>query len=79
MYLASILAHWKISGLKSRQVDSVDQPPIRCDPQNMQHQDFNINFQLPKEATSGFVIITKCRFKLSLTVSTIQIYCIEAS
>ena len=25
-------------------------------------QDFNIIFQSPKEATSGFVIIKKCRF-----------------
>ncbi len=29
----------------------------------MQHQDFNIIFQPPKEATSGFVIIKKCRLK----------------
>ncbi len=29
----------------------------------MRHQDFNIIFQPPKDATSGFVIIKKCRFK----------------
>ncbi len=52
-----------LSGLKSRQVDSVKLPPIRCDPLNMRHQDFNIIFQPSKDATSGFVIIKKCRFK----------------
>ncbi len=29
----------------------------------MRHQNFNIIFQPPKETTSGFVIIKKCRFK----------------
>ncbi len=29
----------------------------------MRHQDFNIIFQPPKDATSGFVIIKKRRFK----------------
>ncbi len=29
----------------------------------MRHQDLNIIFQLPKETTSGFVIIKKCHFK----------------
>ncbi len=29
----------------------------------MRHQDSNIIFQPPKEATSGFVIIIKCHFK----------------
>ncbi len=52
-----------LSGLKSRQVDSVKLPPIRCNPLNMRHQDFNIIFQPPKDATSGFGIIKKCRFK----------------
>ena len=52
-----------LSSLKSRQVDSVKLPPIRCDPLNMRHQDFNIICQSPKEAISGFVIIEKCRFK----------------
>ncbi len=56
--LASIVATGK-----SRQVDSVKLPPIRCDPLNMRHQDFNIIFQPPKETTSGFVLIKKCRFK----------------
>ncbi len=32
-----------LSGLKSRQVDSVKLPPIRCDPLNMRHQDFSRN------------------------------------
>ena len=31
----------------------------------MRHQGFNIIFQPPKETTSGFVIILKCRFKLN--------------
>ncbi len=51
-----------LSGLKSRQVDSVELPSIRCDPLNMRHQDFNIIFQPPNEATSGFVIILCCSF-----------------
>ena len=29
----------------------------------MRHQDFNIIFQPPKDATPGFVIIKKCCFK----------------
>ena len=52
-----------LSGQKSRQGSSVDLPPIRCGPLNMRHQDFNIIFQSPKNATSGFVIIKKRRFK----------------
>ena len=52
-----------LNGLKSRQVDSVKLPPIRCDPLNMRHQGFNKIFQPPKDVTSGFVIIKKCRFK----------------
>ena len=42
-----------LSGLKSRQVDSIKLLPIRCDPLNMRHQGLNIIVQPPKEATSG--------------------------
>ena len=65
-----------LSGLKSRQVDSVELPSIRCDSLNMQHQDFNIIFQPPNEATSilccsfFILILTVLDVAISMTVSS---------
>ena len=61
-----------LSGLKSRQVDSVKLPPIRCDPLNMRHQDFNIIFQPPKEATSGFELLKSVALNRDLTVDLLN-------